>query len=296
LKQGDKVSLSIPPPAAQKLEPEEVAFTIIYEDEALLVIDKPAGLVVHPAPGHATGTLVQGLLHHCGGLSEIGGTLRPGIVHRLDKDTSGLMVVAKNDGTHASLSRQFKSGMVRKEYVALVHGQVQEDEARIDLPIGRHPKKRKEMSVAFTGGRRALTIWRKMKVFESGFSLLSLTIKTGRTHQIRVHLAHRGHPVAGDPVYGYGKKWWKGHDLYKTGILSFPNRQMLHSRRLGFVHPDRNRCVEFEAPPPEDMENVLAALEWLELKGRVNKDLDIRKKRTIVDLSEKLSYLSEDSV
>ena len=281
LKAGDHVFLTIPPPETPVLEPEAVEFGILYEDNSLIVIDKPPGVVVHPAPGHNTGTLVHGLLKHCRDLSGIGGVLRPGIVHRLDKDTSGIMVVAKNDKAHSFLSNQFKIGEVKKEYVALVHGRIKGDEQEIDLPISRHPKKRKEMAVASSGGKRALTQWKKIEEFQSGFSLLSISIKTGRTHQIRVHLSHMGHPVVGDPVYGFGRRWWKKHPLHKKGILSSIKRQMLHSKRLGFFHPDQERYLEFESPLPSDMDHAVLTLNWLDLQTKTNKELDMNKIRTI---------------
>jgi 23S rRNA pseudouridine1911/1915/1917 synthase len=282
LKAGDYVLLTIPPPEIPVLEPEAIEFGILHEDHSLIVIDKPAGVVVHPAPGHRTGTLVHGLLEHCRDLSGIGGILRPGIVHRLDKDTSGLMVVAKNDQAHAFLSGQFKAGKVKKQYVALVHGIPKADEQEIDLPISRHPKKRKVMSVVPSSGKRALTRWKKIEDFQSGFSLLAVSIKTGRTHQIRVHLSHTGHPVVGDQVYGYGKRWWKKHPLHKMGILNSVDRQMLHAKRLGFVHPDEGRYCEYESPLPDDMDHTLLILNWLDLRSKTNKELDIDKLKTII--------------
>ncbi len=282
LKTGDHVFLTVPPPETPVMEPEAVEFGILHEDNSLIVIDKPPGVVVHPSPGHNTGTLVHGLLEHCRDLSGIGGVLRPGIVHRLDKDTSGLMVVAKNDQAHSFLSGQFKAGKVKKQYVALVHGIPGGDEQEINLPISRHPKKRKEMAVALSGGKRALTRWKKIEEFQSGFSLLSVSIKTGRTHQIRVHLSHIGHPVVGDPVYGYGRRWWKKHPLHKKGILTSIDRQMLHAKRLGFVHPDEKRYLEFESPLPDDMDHAVLILNWLDLRSKTNKELDINKLRTII--------------
>ena len=249
---GDHVIISIPPAPPPVLRPEAIEFEIIHEDESLIVVNKPAGLVVHPAPGHATGTLVQGLLMHCSGLSGLGGTMRPGIVHRLDKDTSGLLVVAKNDLVHRFLQRQFKSGMVKKQYSALVHGLIDGNEGKIDVPIGRHPRRRKEMAVTPSGEKQALTFWRKTEEFTGGFSLLRVTIKTGRTHQIRVHLSHTGHPIVGDPVYGPGRYWWKKNPLFQKKAPPI-KRQMLHAEYLGFVHPTENLYLEFEAPLPEDM-------------------------------------------
>lgn len=260
MRTGDRVRILVPAPSPPVIMPEPVEFDIVHEDDAILVVNKPAGLVVHPAAGHHTGTLVHGLLWHCGSLSSIGGVTRPGIVHRLDKDTSGLMVVAKNDQAHAALSRQFKSGQIKKEYRTLVHGLLDEETGTLDLPIARHPTKRKEMTVARIKGKKAVTNWRVIETFPSGFSSLSVAIMTGRTHQIRVHLSHMGHPVVGDPVYGHGKNWWKRHPLREGGLLILPARQMLHSRRLGFVHPKTGRFMDFEAPIPDDMEEMTACL------------------------------------
>ncbi|MBW1788020.1 MAG: RluA family pseudouridine synthase [Deltaproteobacteria bacterium] len=260
LKTGDVVSLSIPPPTRTDLEPEAVDFDIIHEDPGLIVVNKPAGIVVHPAPGHPKGTLVHGLLMHCSGFSGIGGELRPGIVHRLDKDTSGLLVIAKNDRVHASLSGQFKSRTVKKCYQALVHGQMPRMRGHIDLPIARHPKKRKEMSVSGNKGRAALTQWEALEEFNGEFTLLSIRLRTGRTHQIRVHLSHMGHAVVGDAVYGRGRDWWKRHPLYKAGKLPLVERQMLHADRLGFTHPDTGNYVEFSADLPDDMKHLLGTL------------------------------------
>lgn len=274
LREGDRIAISIPPAASPVVEPEAVDFRVVHEDESLIVLDKPPGIVVHPAPGHSSGTLVHGLLHHCTDLSGIGGVLRPGIVHRLDKDTSGLMVVAKNDDAHHYLAGEFKAGRVKKEYLALAHGRVKDDRGEVDLPIGRHPKKRKEMSVSLEKGRRALTLWKKLEEFQSGFSLLSVVIKTGRTHQIRVHLSYLGHPVVGDSVYGFGVNWWKTQGLAKKGLLRGAERQMLHARRLSFVHPDGGRAVDFEAPIPRDMAELLAALRRFDSGGKADKALD----------------------
>ncbi len=282
VKPGDEVRIVIPGIIPQALEPEEIEFQVLYEDPSIIVLNKPPGLVVHPAPGHNRGTLVHGLLHHCEDLSGIGGVSRPGIVHRLDKDTSGLMVVAKNDKAHLSLSGQFKRGEVKKTYIALVHGRIEGRKGEIDLPIGRHPKKRKEMSIAVTGGRRALTLWRKIDELESGFSLLEVFIKTGRTHQIRVHFSHLGHPVVGDPVYGYGSRWWKKLAGTANGAPVTVRRQMLHSQRLGFIHPVKGSYLEFEAPIPDDMHFAMTALRGLNPVSKENKGLDINKKDNIL--------------
>jgi len=261
---GDQIFVSIPPPVPLVLKPESIEFEIVHEDGSLIVVNKPAGLVVHPAPGHPTGTLVHGLLKHCRDLSGIGGTIRPGIVHRLDKDTSGLLVVAKNDLVHHLLQKQFKSGAVKKHYVALVHGLINGNKGKIDLPIGRHPRKRKEMAVTLSGEKRALTLWRKTKEFDSGFSLLLVTIKTGRTHQIRVHLSHIGHPIVGDPIYGPGRNCWKKNPIFRKAAPTIINRQMLHAEHLGFIHPEKNLYLEFNAPLPDDMSHAIKVLTDLE--------------------------------
>jgi len=257
LKAGDQVCLSIPPLELPDLKPTPVKFDILYEDEFLIVVNKPPGIVVHPAPGHGSGTLVHGLLYHCKNLSGMGGVLRPGIVHRLDKDTSGILLVAKNDRIHASLATQFKTGAVRKEYLALVHGHINGTMGKIDLPVARHPSQRKEMAVTHSSGKRAITLWKKLEEFPCGFSLLSVSLKTGRTHQIRVHLAYMGHPIAGDSLYGYGRRWWKKHPLLVDGEPILIKRQMLHARLIGFFHPERECYMEFESPVPGDMENIL---------------------------------------
>lgn len=265
LKSSDKVTLTVPPARPYQLEPENVTFALIHEDSSLLILNKPAGLVVHPSPGHLNGTLVHGLLSHCRDLSGIGGVLRPGIVHRLDKDTSGLLVVAKTDSAHSFLSGQFKAGAVKKRYLALVHGVTRTSQGKIDLPIARHPRKRKEMTVApeggaTQGGKKALTLWRKVEVLGGRFSLLSVMPKTGRTHQIRVHLSSVGHPIVGDAVYGYRRQWWKKHSLLKDDRELSVQRQMLHAETLGFVHPESGEYVEYRAPLPEDMAGLIDKL------------------------------------
>ncbi len=266
LKKGDLVTLTIPPARPYTLEPEPVDFTLVYEDTSLIVLNKPPGLVVHPAPGHSTGTLVHGLLQHCRDLSGVGGVLRPGIVHRLDKDTSGVLVVAKNDHAHNALARQFKAGTITKKYLAIVHGSMKAGQGEIALPIGRHPRRRKEMSVLRSGGRRAMTGWRKIEELGNRFSLLEVSPKTGRTHQIRVHLAHLGHPIVGDPLYGYKKRLWKKHFPMDSGILPLVKRQMLHAHTLGFLHPDSGEYREFKVPAPPDMGRLIAALGGMDKK------------------------------
>jgi 23S rRNA pseudouridine1911/1915/1917 synthase len=257
LKAGDCIDLFIPQARPYHLEPQQVDFSVIHEDSFLMVIDKPPGVVIHPAPGHPDGTLVHGILRHCRDLAGIGGELRPGIVHRLDKDTSGLMVVVKNDYAHSFLSAQFKARKVHKQYIAIVHGIIRGEEGILDLPISRHPVRRKEMSVTSLGGRSALTRWGKKEELSGLFSLLLVHPKTGRTHQIRVHLSHAGHPVAGDPVYGFRRTWWKKH--YPPGE-ELVKRQMLHAEKLAFVHPDSGKYCEFTAPMPEDMRRFVELL------------------------------------
>ena len=246
IRAGEQVTLAVPDPTPLTLTPEPLPLAILYEDEHLLVLDKPAGLVVHPGAGRTTGTLVHALLAHCRDLPGIGGVERPGIVHRLDRGTSGVMVVAKSDAAHASLSAQFKDRIVRKSYVALVHGVVRSDAGRIEAAIGRRDHDRKRMGVKSQGGRSARTVYRVLRRLP-GMTLLELGLETGRTHQIRVHLAHIGHPVVGDEVYG-GRRAWRGG----LGCSSAP-RQLLHSWRLGFHHPVSGDWLEFTAPIPEDI-------------------------------------------
>lgn len=255
----DSISIEIPPPRPLGIQPEKVPFTVLYEDEDILVLSKPPGIVVHPAAGHNSGTLVHGLLNHCSDLSGIGGVLRPGIVHRLDKDTSGLMVVAKNDRAHQELARQFKAGEVYKKYVALVYGDFREKSGIIQAPIGRHPTQRKKMSVRSASGREAITIWQVIQSF-NGLTFLELTLKTGRTHQIRVHLSSMQHPVVGDPVYGGKQKRADICNINVRNIIKSVSRQLLHARELGFVHPRTGRFMKFHSPMPPDMQEIIEAL------------------------------------
>jgi 23S rRNA pseudouridine1911/1915/1917 synthase len=250
LKTGDRVMIGIPHPVKAQMTPEEVPFSVLFEDAFILVLDKPSGIVVHPAPGHATGTLVHGLLKKCSHLSGIGGTLRPGIVHRLDRDTSGIMVIAKSDKAHHCLANQFQQRTIRKSYLALVYGILSTPRGEIDLSIARHRIRRKEMTV-HENGRRALSVWHKLKEAPEGFSLVSVSIKTGRTHQIRVHFAHLGHPVVGDAVYGHGPNHLRQHFL-KTHpkLVDAVKRQMLHARKIGFVHPETEKYMEFSFTNP----------------------------------------------
>jgi 23S rRNA pseudouridine1911/1915/1917 synthase len=258
LKTGDILAGHIPAARPCGFQPEPIPLHILHEDAHILVINKPRGLVVHPAPGHNSGTLVNGLLHHCPDLGGIGAELRPGIVHRLDKDTSGTLVVAKNSVALEQLSRQFKNRTVRKDYLALVHGAMTAASGTIRLPIGRHPVDRKRMSTHSRRGREAETGWRVVRHWE-GCSLIELNLKTGRTHQIRVHCAAIGRPIVGDPVYGRRKACSGSPEV--QAMLDSVRRQMLHAWRLEIVHPQTGEPMRFESPLPEDMEQLMAELQ-----------------------------------
>ena len=261
LKGGEEISVTLPVPAPSEAIPQEIPLKVLYEDSHLIVIDKPAGLVVHPAPGHQEGTLVNALLHHCRDLAGIGGELRPGIVHRLDKDTSGVMVATKDDETHQSLAAQFKAHSICRRYVALVHGLLEKDRGTVDSPIGRHPTQRKKMSTQARSGRRAVTHWRVLERFElDRLTWVELTLETGRTHQIRVHLSGLNYPIVGDPVYGSSSRLASLRDDDLRRRIQTLGRQALHARLLGFVHPASGEYMEFESAPPEDMGSVLAFL------------------------------------
>ena len=251
---GQTFTIDIPPPEPTSVEPEALPLRIVYEDDDVVVLDKPAGMVVHPAAGHRSGTLVNALLHHVKGLSGIGGEVRPGIVHRLDRGTSGLMVVAKHDAAHQELSRQFSDREVEKEYVALVWGVVQAGR-RIDAAIGRDPKNRQKMSTRARRARSAVTRVTWARHFR-GVSLLKVAIATGRTHQIRVHLSAIGHPIVGDPTYGGVHRRVPG-DLRAVMRLERP---FLHAARLSFTHPTDGRRVDFDSPLPPDLESVVDAI------------------------------------
>lgn len=232
---GDQIDIVFPPAEACAIKAEDIHIDIIYEDNDLLVINKPAGMVTHPGAGTKNNTLVNALLHHCKGLSGIGGTLRPGIVHRLDKDTSGLMLVAKNDFTHRHLAKQFKDRKVERKYDALVEGVVELDNDRINLPIGKHPGNREKMSVEFGASKEAVTIYRVVKRFKDS-TLLEITPITGRTHQIRVHLKAIGHSIVGDIKYG--------------AKMNPFGRQALHAKWIRFFHPVLKRYMEFSSKAP----------------------------------------------
>jgi len=255
VKIGQQVAVDIPEPAEPVPQPEPLSLPILYQDRDLVVVDKPAGMVVHPAAGHASGTLVNALLHHVTDLSGIGGEKRPGIVHRLDRGTSGLMVVAKNDLAHDELARQFHDREVEKEYVALVWGVVQAGR-RIDAPIGRDPVQRKKMSARARRSRSAVTRIVSAEVLNPALTLARVAIHTGRTHQIRVHLSAIGHPVVGDSLYGGVRRRVPGDVRAVTHL----ERPFLHAARLAFTHPADGRRMEFDSPLPEDLQRVLDEL------------------------------------
>jgi len=259
LKPGDKVLVILPEPIPDKLEPENIPLDIVYEDDDIVVVNKPSGMVVHPAPGHPTGTLSAALLYHCGSsLSGIGGVSRPGIVHRIDKDTSGLLVVAKNDISHASLAAQIKEHSCHRTYRAILVGTPGkgEREGTVDAPIGRHPVERKKMAVIFDEdytSRPAVTHWTVLEQFD-GYSLTECRLETGRTHQIRVHMSYIGHPVLGDPLYGGdNNRFCKAHPALIDG-------QCLHAGKLEFIHPTTGKPMEFYAPMPDNMTKILQIL------------------------------------
>ena len=263
---GATIEIDVPPPLAPEPKGENIPLTIVYEDDDLIVIDKPAGLVVHPAAGHESGTLVNALIAHCGAsLSGIGGVKRPGIVHRIDKDTSGLLAVAKSDAAHQGLSALFadhgRTGSLVREYTAFVWGKPARLAGHVDAPIGRHPQHRERMAVVkLAKGREAVTHWRSLENFGPA-SLVACRLETGRTHQIRVHMAHIGHPLLGDQIYGQGFKT-------KASLLSPPaqevlgrlKRQALHATLLGFAHPVSGEVLRFESALPEDLAGLAAAL------------------------------------
>lgn len=245
---GQQVDLLMPPPENLSVEPENIPLDIVYEDEDVLVVNKPRGMVVHPAAGNYTGTLVNAVLYHCGErLSSINGVIRPGIVHRIDKDTSGLLMIAKNNMAHESLSAQLAEHSITRRYTALVYHNLTEDEGTVDAPIGRDPKNRLRMAVTSLNSKRAVTHWKVLERF-GRYTLIEARLETGRTHQIRVHMAYIHHPLVGDMVYGPKKQ-----PLTEDG-------QMLHARVLGFVHPRTGEYMEFQRPLPPEFTAVLRKL------------------------------------
>ena len=248
IKDGDGIEIEIPEPEKLSVEAENIPLEIVYEDEMLAVINKPRGMVVHPAPGNYSSTLVNALLFNCDNLSGINGVLRPGIVHRLDKDTSGLIVVAKNDIAHASLSKQISEKEANREYLALVHGIITSDHATVDAPIGRDENDRKKMAVTFKNSKNAITDFFVIERFEE-YTYVRAVLKTGRTHQIRVHMAYMGHPVVGDDKYGRRKNEFLLHG------------QFLHAYRLRFRHPLTDQYMDFQSPLPSNLNAILIQLQ-----------------------------------
>ena len=242
LKRGDKISVQLPEPVDTTLVPEEIPINVVYVDDDIIVVDKPAGMVVHPAPGHPRGTLVNALLWHYPGM-HIGGGIRPGIVHRIDRDTSGLLVIARNDYALQQLQQQQLAHTMHKEYIALVEGGFKTDSGTVDAAIARHPRDRLRMAI-MDDGRAARTHWRVIERFQQQ-TVLALTLETGRTHQIRVHCQHMRHPIIGDPMYGV--------QISKPRL----ERQFLHAHKLGFLHPRSNEAVEFSSPLPPDLQRIL---------------------------------------
>lgn len=245
VKKGFVLTVTVPDPVELDVKPENIPLDIIYEDSCLLIVNKPKGMVVHPAPGNYSGTLVNALLYYCkGGLSGINGVMRPGIVHRIDKDTSGLLMVAKNDIAHNFLAEQIKEHTFTREYRAVVHGVLKEDSGTVNAPIGRHPVKRKQMAVTAENSKNAVTHYEVIKRFV-GYTYIKCRLETGRTHQIRVHMAYLGYPIAGDTVYGPKKS------------APYLNGQCLHAAKLGFIHPETKKYIEFECDLPDYFKNFL---------------------------------------
>lgn len=239
LKDGEEIKIVLPPPVPLEAQPENIPLDIVYEDDCMIVVNKPQGMVVHPAAGNYTGTLVNALLYHCGGsLSEINGVIRPGIVHRIDKDTSGLLLVAKDNEAHLSLAAQIKAHTLTRKYIALVHGNLKEDEGVVDAPIGRSPSDRKKMCVTAKNSRDAVTYYKVLGRY-IGYCFIECRLKTGRTHQIRVHMQSLGYPVIGDQVYGPKKSRFNEQG------------QLLHAKTVGFIHPKTGEYMEFETEIPE---------------------------------------------
>lgn len=253
IKAGDRISLIIPPPEPADILPENIALDVVYEDGDLLVVNKPKGMVVHPAPGNYSGTLVNALLYHCkDSLSGIGGVIRPGIVHRIDKDTSGLLIVAKNDRSHLALAEQIKAHSFLRSYEAIAVGHFREEKGLVDAPIGRHPIDRKKMAIV-QGGKEARTHWEVLEAF-AGFTHIKCVLETGRTHQIRVHLSSKGHPLLCDNLYGGGRT------AFEKQNESLVKGQCLHARTVGFVHPSTGKELCFESELPSHFTTVLEKL------------------------------------
>ncbi len=262
LKGGESIQITLPDPQPIKALAENIPLHILYEDQDLIVVNKPAGMVVHPAAGHFHGTLVNALLYHCTDLAGIGGDLRPGIVHRIDKDTAGVIVATKNDQSHQHLAAQFKDHSIKRCYLALVHGAPDNQSGTIDQPIGRHPTQRKKMSGKSRNGKRAVTHWKTLKQYHSSrLSLLELRLETGRTHQIRVHFAEINCPLVSDPLYGNSSRTTAIRDMeLRTLIHQLPG-QALFAQSLGFIHPKSGKYLEFSCEIPETLQNILTYLD-----------------------------------
>lgn len=259
LKPSLEITLSLPAPISDTPEPEPIPLNVVYEDESLIVIDKPAGMVVHPAAGNPSGTLVNALLAHCGpSLSGIGGVKRPGIVHRIDKDTSGLIVAAKTEPAHTGLSAQFAEHSIQRSYHAVVWGVPKKVEGTITSLIGRSPRNRKKMAVVTRGGKTATTHYKVLKAFGAEASLVECRLETGRTHQIRVHMSHIGHSLLADPLYGAGTRRKASEEA--RALVQKLGRQALHAQLLGFVHPITNENLCFESAPPQDLRDLAEGL------------------------------------
>ncbi|HEY5672739.1 MAG TPA: RluA family pseudouridine synthase [Malonomonas sp.] len=262
LKGGEQIGVSLPEPEPIDAIPEALPLSILYEDKYLIVIDKAAGMVVHPAAGHARGTLVNALLHHCTDLAGIGGELRPGIVHRIDKDTSGVMVATKDDQSHQFLAAQFKKHSVNRRYLALVHGLMKEQIGTIDQPIGRHPVQRKKISSNTKHGKRAVTHWKVLRRYDADhLTLVELSLETGRTHQIRVHLSEMAHPLVADPLYTSSTRKKNLADARLRKLIDMLPGQALHARDLGFVHPASHESMDFRSELPSAFQAIIDYLE-----------------------------------
>ncbi len=250
LEEDMEVRITVPEPEILKVEPEDIPVEIVYEDECLMIVNKPQGMVVHPAPGNYSGTLVNALMFHAENLSSINGVIRPGIVHRIDKDTSGILMIAKDNNAHNSLAHQLKEKTTKRVYVAIVHGRLKEEQGHINAPIARNPKDRLKMAVVM-GGKEAVTHYKVIKAYKN-YSIVELRLETGRTHQIRVHMAYIGHPLLGDPVYGK-----KNEKIKHDG-------QLLHAKLLGFNHPRTGDYMEFDSQLPEYFVEIIQKIEAVE--------------------------------
>lgn len=274
LKGGEQINIDFPEPEPIAAIPEALPLNILYEDPHLIVIDKAAGMVVHPAAGHPEGTLVNALLHHCQDLAGIGGELRPGIVHRIDKDTSGVLVVTKTDQSHQHLAAQFKQHSVKRRYLALVHGWLKGASGTIDQPVGRHQQQRKKMSSRTRHGKRAVTHWKVLQSFHTvRMSLVEVALETGRTHQIRVHFSEMNYPLVGDPLYGGHSRIKNMTDPRLRQLLQALSGQALHAQLLGFIHPVTEEYLEFSSELPETYRKILEYLQ--------QKDVDLSEQETI---------------